>query len=157
VIRFRPGAAWFALLLGAAGCVPIPHHHRRRPELTFWVRSPDGRAIAGATVRVYGQEVYTPGRPWAAAVATDAAGRAHFPELRDRHGVYYLLPHGEVPWTWAWCAEAPGRRAVAAPLVYAPSDSAASHISVTMPAGGAAACPTTPESVADVPQAAGAS
>lgn len=106
--------ALIAILAAAAcaGCVPLPHRHTVRPDVTFDVTDDSGAPVPDATLTFYVEQ--PPGRDddrldTAAVVPVATDGSVDLDARHAWHFLFFLLsPHGENGPAWVWCATAPG-------------------------------------------------
>ena len=150
-------AGWL-LAVGSAtaltGCLPIPHTHTKLPAASFLLRDARGSAIVGGRVLMYGGVIVGKHVDFTDSVATTERGVATFARRREWHPFYVLVPDGEAPWVWGWCAEAPTMDAVYGLLDQPPRDT----IRVTLRAAAARSashCPARPASLYSLPRAVG--
>jgi hypothetical protein len=138
---------WSPLLtLFATACLPIPHRDLVKPTVTFAVRDSAGQPLPSAEVVVY--SVVEQGVGAVTPVQVDAWGIGHLSQVMEWHAVTQFLPDGEAPWTWAWCAVAPGHSRAAGRFFLEPTDT----IRVVLASSPKAwSCPTHPLTLRDVP------
>jgi hypothetical protein len=103
----------------ATACLPIPHRDLVQPNVTFAVRDSAGRPVPAAEVVLY--SVLEEGVGAITHAAVDAGGIGRFSQVKEWDWVI-RLPEGEEPWTWAWCAVAPGYGRAFGRFFEAPSD-----------------------------------
>jgi hypothetical protein len=140
-------ASAISLTLSVAGCLPIPHRHLRQPAVTFSVRDTAGRPVVWAQVSLYAAIVVGEGVRSVSRVHADARGIAHFPRLKEWHALVLLVPDGEAPWRWAWCATAPSHVSATGRL----ESEAADTVQVVLAASAVPGrCPVSPQALRDV-------
>jgi len=100
----------------AVACLPIPHTHLKRPDVTFVIQDAAGRPVPSARLRFYSGIIVGKSVREAATLTLDTNGRGRLESQRELHWFVLLVPDGEAPWVWAWCADAPGYRRAAEEL-----------------------------------------
>ena len=133
--------------LGSSSCLPIPHRHLKRPEITFLVRDHLGHAIPGARLTLFSGIVVGQSIRERVVVPLDSRGLGHIEREREWHWFFLAVPDGEAPWVWAWCVDAPGYRRAAEQLTHQPEDTV--RISLSQEARGRP-CAPEPRSLYDV-------
>lgn len=133
-----------------AACVPLPHTHTQEPAAAFSLRDSVGHIAIGGRVHLYAAIVLDQGVRFADSATVDDHGIAAFQRRREWHTFLFLVPDGEAPWVWGWCAEAPGMTAEFGRFDEPPDDTvrvrfrAAANVS-------ASHCPHQPHSLYDLP------
>ena len=131
-------------------CLPIPHTHTKQPAAAFFLRDTVGKPAIGGRVRLYAGIIVGQHVQFADSATTNERGVATFEERSEWHWFVFLLPDGEAPWVWGWCAEVPGMAVEYGRLERPPSDT----ILVTLRAAhdtSNARCPSRPNSLYDLP------
>lgn len=80
-------------VLGAVGCLPIPHQVALSPPITGQVQRSDGTPVAGARVAVADALQDSTCANIAASTTTDSVGSFQLPATTRRVGVIWLAPH----------------------------------------------------------------
>jgi len=134
------------LPLIVSACFPFPHRHLKRPAVAFTVSAISGDHLANAHVRLYGGILVGSSIRWRTPVNLDARGSGSVDAQREWHWFAVLLPDGEAPWRWAWCADAPGFRRKGADMARAPHDT----VRISLIPGSGPPCSDSVHSLYDV-------
>lgn len=134
----RRAACAIALTLALTACLPIPHSHTTQAGAEIAVVDSAGRPLTGAVIHGYagliiGGTVYHVDQ-----VPVDSVGKAILRKRNDFHPFLMLVPDGEAPYVFGWCAEAPGHVARGGVL----EDEDRQHVTTSLSSSGSATtCP----------------
>jgi hypothetical protein len=109
-----------------------------------------GRPVAGAHVHLYSAIIVGGAVRFSDSGATDVLGRIRFAKRREWHALLMLVPDGEAPWVWAWCADAEGMQPTYGRLDEPPRDTI--RVSLSTPGSGSnGRCPAKPAALSALP------
>jgi hypothetical protein len=104
--------AAFAAMLCLAGCYPA--FRTVQPRLKVVVMDPAGRPVENATFTLVTYREPMGARPKLTRYQTDSAGALFIPR-RGQWQMEILLPDGSSWYSWGYCVEKAGYRAIAVP------------------------------------------
>ena len=144
---FKSAAVMGSTAVIATGCVPLPHTHTRQPAIDFTITDSLGTPLPAAKFSLYSAFIVGQNATTRLDVVADSTGHGIVPHRREWHWFLVLVPDGEAPWVWAWCAEAPGFATSRGRLQ---NSRAATLRIVMMRAAAPEACPEPPVSLYQV-------